>query len=117
LALVDYQLLPNAPGGRLIEATVRHDGAIRRIEGRGNGPIDAFVEALRRDCRLDFAFIDYREHAITAGASAKAAAYAQIRAADGTTLFGVGIDENIVTASLQAVASAAARLVRMENSV
>jgi 2-isopropylmalate synthase len=115
LALIDYQLLPNAPGGRLIEATIRHEGAIRRIEGSGNGPIDAFVEALRRHCRLDFAFIDYREHAITAGAGAKAAAYAQIRAMDGTTRFGVGIDENIVTASLQAVASAAARLVRKEN--
>jgi 2-isopropylmalate synthase len=112
LALVDYQLLPNAPGGRLIEATIRYNGAIHRIDGTGNGPIDAFVEALRRHFRLDFAFIDYREHAITAGAGAKAAAYAQIRAADGQTLFGVGIDENIVTASLQAVASAAARLVR-----
>ncbi|HEV2547809.1 MAG TPA: 2-isopropylmalate synthase [Stellaceae bacterium] len=115
LALIDYQLLPNAPGGRLIEATIRHDGAIRRIEGSGNGPIDAFVDAVRRHCRLDFAFIDYREHAITAGAGAKAAAYAQIRGADGRTLFGVGIDENIVTASLQAVASAAARLMRIEQ--
>jgi 2-isopropylmalate synthase len=110
ITLMDYDMLPDPRGGRRLRATIRQHGNAQAIEGAGNGPIDAFVDALRRACGIDFAFIDYREHATTAGASAKAAAYAQIRAADGRTLFGVGIDENIVTASLQAVASAAARL-------
>jgi len=50
--LADYALLPvpNAPGERRIAATIRIDGSERQIEGVGNGPIDAFVDALRRDC-------------------------------------------------------------------
>jgi 2-isopropylmalate synthase len=111
IALVDYALLPAASGRRL-EATIRRDGVEQRIAGHGNGPIDAFIDALRRDCGVDLALVDYREHAVSAGSSATAAAYAQIRAADGGTLFGVGLDDNIVTASLQAVASAASRLIK-----
>ncbi len=108
VALVDYALLPAASGRRL-EATIRRDGVERRISGHGNGPIDAFIDALRRDCAIDLALVDYREHAVSAGSSATAAAYAQIRDGNGGTLFGVGLDDNIVTASLQAVASAASR--------
>ena len=109
VVLVDYEMLPDAKSGRRLEAVIRRNGAEQRISGAGNGPIDAFIDALRRDCGIDLALVDYREHAITAGSSAKAAAYAQIRAPGGGSLFGVGLDENIVTASLQAVASAAAR--------
>jgi 2-isopropylmalate synthase len=110
VSLIDYQMLPDARAGRrLLQATIRRNGVERQIEGAGNGPIDAFIDALRRHCGIDLALVDYREHAITAGSSAQAAAYAQIRT-NGGTLFGVGMDENIVTASLQAVASAAARL-------
>ena len=108
IVLVDYALLPEA-GGRRLDATIRRDGVERRISGHGNGPIDAFIDALRRDCGIDLALVDYREHAVAAGSAATAAAYAQIRS-NGGTLFGVGLDANIVTASLQAVASAAARL-------
>jgi 2-isopropylmalate synthase len=111
LSLVDYQLWPDATAGRRrLDATIRSNGVERKIEGRGNGPIDAFVDALKRHCGLDFTFVDYREHAVSGGASAQAAAYAQLRAGDGRALFGVGLDENIVTASLQAVASAVARM-------
>jgi len=94
---------------RRLEAVVRIGGDERTIEGAGNGPIDAFIDALRREAGIEVELADYREHALGAGAAAKAAAYAQVRAGDGT-LFGVGLDENIVTASLQAVASAAGRL-------
>ncbi|HEX7969743.1 MAG TPA: 2-isopropylmalate synthase [Stellaceae bacterium] len=110
VALVDYRMLSNGKVGRRLEATIRRNGVEQVIDGAGNGPIDAFVDALHRHCGIDFAFVDYREHAVTAGSSAKAAAYAQIRAKGGETLYGVGLDENIVTASLQAVASAASRL-------
>jgi 2-isopropylmalate synthase len=116
--LADYSLLPvpNAPGERRIAATIRLDGSERQIEGVGNGPIDAFVDALRRDCGVDMTFLDYREHAVGAGADAVATAYVQVRGngangGDGT-LYGVGMDGNIVTASLKAVASAATRAQR-----
>ena len=85
------------------------DGAERNIEGVGNGPIDAFVDALRRECGVELTVGDYREHALGAGADAQATAYVEIRNGQDVTLWGSGIDENIVTASLKAVASAASR--------
>jgi 2-isopropylmalate synthase len=113
--LVDYSLFPEPRAGeRRIVATVAIDGGERRIEGVGNGPIAAFVEALRRDCGLALTVLDYHENAVGAGADAQAAAYVQIGkngrdGADGA-LHGVGLDSDIVTASLKAVASAASRL-------
>ncbi len=114
ITLVDYSIFPEprAPEQRRIAATVVVDGAERRIEGVGNGPIDAFVDALRRECGIALTVADYREHALGAGADAQATAYVQIRDAGETTLYGVGIDANIITASLKAVASAANRLIR-----
>jgi 2-isopropylmalate synthase len=110
IRLVDYSLLPEPRAGeRRISATVAVGGADRRIEGVGNGPIAAFVDALRRDCDLDLTVLDYHEDAVSAGADAQAAAYVQIRGNGAGTLYGVGIDSDIVTASLKAVASAATR--------
>jgi len=120
IALVDYSLLPEprAPGGqgeRRIVATIAEHGAERRIEGVGNGPIAAFVDALGKDCGIALTFLDYHEQAVGAGADAQAAAYIQIGSSVGgkpggdNTLFGVGMDSDIVTASLKAVASAASR--------
>ena len=112
IVLADYNLFPEpgAPNQRRIAATVTVDGVERRIEGVGNGPIAAFVDALRRECGIELTVADYREHAIGAGADAQATAYVQIRDGGDTTLHGVGIDGNIITASLKAVASAATRL-------
>jgi 2-isopropylmalate synthase len=94
----------------VMTATVRVRGAERAIEGVGSGPIDAFVDALERAGIAALEVLDYREHALGAGADARAAAYVEARTADGRTLFGVGLDRNIVAASLRAVASAAARV-------
>jgi 2-isopropylmalate synthase len=122
IRLVDYSLLPEPrPNERRIVATIDAAGTERHIEGVGNGPIAAFVDALKRDCGIALTVLDYHENAVGAGADAQAAAYVQIRGtgpngaargaaqgADGT-LFGVGLDSDIVTASLKAVASAASR--------
>jgi 2-isopropylmalate synthase len=111
IVLVDYNLFPEpgAPNQRRIAATVLIDGAERRIEGVGNGPIDAFVAALQDECGITVTVGDYREHALGAGADAQATAYVEIRDQSDANLWGVGIDANIVTASLKAVASAASR--------
>jgi 2-isopropylmalate synthase len=83
-----------------------HDGHVQRtLRGAGNGPIDAFVNALGLDVRL----MDYHEHAIGSGANARAACYVELRVGNGPTLFGAGIDSNIVTASFKAVLSAVNR--------
>ena len=88
-----------------------NDGGVRdflgervSVTGEGNGPIDAFVEDLSTACGQPVRVLDYHEHAIGAGADAKAVAYLELRI--GTrTLFGVGIDSNIVSASLKAIVS------------
>ena len=110
IKLVDYSLLPEPRAGeRRIAATVEVDGAERQIEGVGNGPIAAFVDALQRECGVALTVLDYHEDAVSAGADAQAAAYVQIRGGGAGTLYGVGMDSDIVTASLKAVASAATR--------
>jgi 2-isopropylmalate synthase len=74
------------------------------LEGTGNGPIAAFVQALA-GIGVDVRVLDYHEHALTAGGDARAAAYLECAVGD-RVLWGVGIDHNIVTASLKAVISA-----------
>jgi 2-isopropylmalate synthase len=76
------------------------------LAGIGNGPVDAFVAAVNHVTGAGVRVLDYHEHAIGSGAQARAAAYLELRVGEGRTLFGVGIDANIVTASMQAVLSA-----------
>jgi 2-isopropylmalate synthase len=117
MRLVEYSLLPEPRAGeRRIAATITIEGAERQIEGVGNGPIAAFVDALRRCCDIELIVLDYHEDAVGAGADAQAAAYVQIRGDDAGTLYGVGMDSDIITASLRAVASAATRALRRSGS-
>ncbi len=112
-ALVDYRTLPDRAvrGRRNITATIRVDGAEQEIEGRGNGPVDAFLDALARHRGNGIRIADYREHAIGHGADATAAAYVEIEIDGNGALFGVGMDTNIVMASLKAITSAVNRAV------
>lgn len=79
------------------------------VQGRGNGPIEAFVNGVRQATGRSVRVLDYHEHALGAGADARAIAYLELRIDERQTLFGVGIDANIVAASLKAVASALTR--------
>jgi 2-isopropylmalate synthase len=88
-----------------IDLTLWDGAASVNLQGGGNGPIDAFVNALGLDIRL----MDYHEHAMGSGANARAACYVELRLANGPTMFGCGIDSNIVTASFKAVLSAVNR--------
>jgi 2-isopropylmalate synthase len=83
------------------------DGEHRVLTGEGTGPIDAFVTALSR-VGIDVRVLDYAEHALSSGGDATAAAYVECAIGD-QVLWGVGIDPNIVTASLRAVVSAVNR--------
>ncbi len=85
------------------------DGAVRTLEGSGNGPIAAFVDAINGlEHGFDVRVLDYAEHALSAGGDAMAAAYVECAVGD-QVLWGVGLDANIVTASLKAVISAVNR--------
>ncbi|MGQ0699211.1 MAG: 2-isopropylmalate synthase [Panacagrimonas sp.] len=91
---------------------VMRDGATHKLAGKGNGPIDAFVRALSRLTGESIAVVDYHEHAIARGADAKAATYVELKMGEGRPFFGVGIDSNIVTASLKAILSGLNRVSR-----
>jgi 2-isopropylmalate synthase len=80
------------------------------LEGHGNGPIAAFVNALD-EIGVDVRVLDYAEHAMSAGGDAKAAAYLECAVGD-RVLWGVGVDTNITRASLKAVVSAVNRAQR-----
>jgi 2-isopropylmalate synthase len=80
------------------------------LHGRGNGPIAAFVESLS-NIGVDVRVLDYFEHALGSGGDAKAAAYLECAVGE-RVLWGVGIDHNIVTASLMAVISGLNRAYR-----
>ena len=105
---------PRQPRARR-DASARPTARRSRSKGEGNGPIDAFVDALKKAFRIEFSFIDYHEHAVGRGANATAASYVEIQDAEGRTLHGVGMDPNIVMASLKASLSAVMRLMRREG--
>jgi len=108
LALVEHRVVP-VDGRVRVEATVRHEGALRRIAGEGAGPIDAFVTAIRKELGVDAHVADYAEHALGEGEDALAVAYLELRRPDGGTVWGAARHRSIVTASLEAVVSAANR--------
>ena len=85
------------------------DGEIRELHGSGNGPLSAFVDAINGlDQNFDVRVLDYAEHALSSGGDAIAAAYVECAVGDDIR-WGVGLDANIVTASLKAVISAVNR--------
>ncbi len=117
-AFVDHRTVPDTHASELrnIMAIVQKDGAEVSLQGKGNGPIDAFVNALKQDAGVEIKVIDYSEHAIGAGSDAQAVAYVEAETGDGKRLFGVGRDPNIVCASLRAICSAVNRAVAIAKS-
>lgn len=104
--LLDYHE-SGAAGDRLFVGRVAIGGEERSISGRGNGLISGVIAALGETTGPQLDVVDYSEHAIGHGADAQAAAYVECRTSDGRTVFGVGIDADIATASVRAVLSAA----------
>jgi len=88
-----------------MNAKLNWDGQERVLEGQGNGAIDAFVQALSQSLGRSVRVMNYAEHAVGEGANAQAVAYVEVRVDDGQTMFGVGMDANIVSASIRAIMS------------
>ena len=84
-------------------------GATHAIEGRGNGPIDAFSRTLTELTGQPVRVVDYHQHAIGAGVDARSVAYVEVRVGDARPLFGVGSDADTTAAALKAVLSGAMR--------
>jgi len=95
--------------GVRVQADARIAGDLISIGGQGSGPIDAFVAGLNEHLESSVRVLGYHEHSIASGADARAVAYLELRVGATETVFGVGIDANIVAASLKAIASGVAR--------
>lgn len=105
-ALIDYHEGGQA-GDRIFTGKIAHDGGERSVSGRGNGLLSSVLAALRDEFGIDLEIADYSEHAIGAGSDVNAAAYVECRTGDGRTVFGIGTDSDVATASVKAVLSAA----------
>ena len=108
IQLVSHEISTH-DGTTSVTAQLLVEGEHHTVVGEGNGPIAAFVHGLQTGLDVAVEVTDYAEHAVSAGAEATAAAYVEARDDDGIR-WGVGLDENILTASLKAVVGAVNRL-------
>ena len=95
--------------------TLRHKETEFQVSGTGNGPIDAFFNAIHGQKMDRFTFVDYKEHAISRGSDSLAVAYIQLRDSLGQDIFGVGISHNINLAPLKGILSAINRDVKRKK--
>ncbi len=105
--LEDYEETRAADGTRLFAGKIVVGGQVQSVSGRGNGLISSVVATLAECFGVALDIRDYTEHALGAGSDARAAAFVECTAADGAAIWGVGIDEDVATAGVRAVLSAA----------
>ena len=112
LKFIKHTTLPDTEntGGRIVEAVLFDSGREVNISGKGTGPVDGFVDALCSYLGIELSVVDYSEHSLKQGSDATAICYMEIEHGSGK-LFGAGINNNIVVASLEAIVSAANRIV------
>ncbi len=92
--------------------TLRHADTTFQVQGSGNGPIDAFFNAIHGQKMDHFTFVDYKEHAVKQGSDSQAVAYIHLQDENGVDWFGVGMSHNINLAPLKGILSAINRAAR-----
>ena len=95
--------------------TIRHTDTTFQVQGSGNGPIDAFFNAIHGQKMDHFTFVDYKEHAIKSGSDSQAVAYIHLKDENGQDWFGVGMSHNINLAPLKGILSAINRWYRANH--
>ena len=105
--LLAYEETKAADGTRIFAGKIAVDDQEQSVSGRGNGLISSVVATIADTFGVALEVKDYTEHALTAGSDARAAAYVECITPTGQTVWGVGIDEDVATASVRAVLSAA----------
>ena len=105
--LVDYEESRASDGTRVFAGTISVEGKAQSVSGRGNGLISSVVATVRDAFGVDLEVLDYSEHALQAGSDARAAAYVLCAGPGGKQVWGCGIDEDVATASVRAILSAA----------
>lgn len=111
--LLSTRTASDMTGSVALDVTLRDGDAIDGVSATGNGPIAAFLGIMQGQ-GIEVRLFDYVEHALSAGGDAYAASYVELEV-NGRTLWGVGIDPDISTASLKAVVSAINRAIRLES--
>ncbi|MDB5554210.1 MAG: 2-isopropylmalate synthase [Rhizobium sp.] len=108
---IDHHTYPDVghKGVRVLAAEITDKGETKRIEGKGTGPIDGFMNAMSIYLGVEISVEDYSEHSLQHGSNAAAIAYVEMNTPGGK-LFGAGINTNIVAASLEAIVSAINRM-------
>lgn len=107
--------IEEADGVVNLTAKLQWNGQERVLQGKGTGPIDAFVQALSEATGHSVRVMNYSEHAVGEGASAQAVAYVEVRVDNSHTVYGVGMDANIVSASIRAILSGVRRAVPVQT--
>jgi len=110
--LIDYEETRANDGTRLFAGTITVGGKAQKVSGRGKGLVSSVMTTLRQTFGLQIEVLDYTEHALGKGTDARAAAYLECALPDGGTVWGVGIDEDVASASVRAILSAANGAVR-----
>lgn len=108
----EFEYTRSQPQSLRCRATVQLNGDRMDIEGEGNGPISAFVHAIREQGLARLTLTDFHEHAIGSGAETEAVAYIQIEVPGGRRYWGAGVDTNIDLAGTKALVSAYNRSAR-----
>lgn len=112
LKFVDHHTYPDTEhkGMRILSAEITDRGETKRIEGRGTGPVDGFIDALSHYLGFRLSVVNYSEHSLQHGSDAAAISYMEIEHPNGK-IFGAGINKSIVAASLEGIVSAANRII------
>ncbi len=105
--LIDYQETRASDGTRIFTGTIAVDGREQSVSGRGNGLISSVIATIRDRFGVSLDVVDYTQQALGSGTDANAATYLECADAEGRTIWGCGIDEDVATASVRAVLSAA----------
>ncbi|WP_283148685.1 2-isopropylmalate synthase [Silvimonas soli] len=96
---ISHRMRDAGERGIAVDTEVSVNGERVQLRGEGKGPLEAFVRALDGKAHI----VEYHEHSLGSGEDARAACYVELRVADGRTLYGVGVDSDIVTAAIKAV--------------
>ena len=105
--LIDWDEAKSPDGTRIFAGKIGVDGKEQSVSGKGNGLISSVIATLRESFGVELEVRDYAEHSMGKSSDARAAAYVECLLPDGRTVWGVGIDEDVATASVRAVLSAA----------
>ena len=113
ISLVDFHFVRNDCIHAAV--TVKIGGVEKEIKGDGNGRLDAVSNAIKENLGIQYQDLTYTEHALEQGSKSRAAAYVGITGKDGRITWGVGVDSDIITASVKALFSAINRQERKKD--